>query len=130
MLNRITIMGRLTRDPEKTVFENDIAKARFSIACEQDFKSKSGKREVDFVDVVAWRSTADFVYSYFKKGSMVLVDGRLSIRTWVDSEGEKHRTTEIVAERVYFGESKAAGSDAPTADEDVETLAAEEDVPF
>ena len=107
MLNKIIMMGRLTRDPElRKAGETPVCS--FSIACDRDFKSKSGEKETDFVDVVAWRATAEFVSKYFTKGRMVVVEGRLQNRDWTDKEGNKRRTTEIIANNVYFGDSKPA----------------------
>lgn len=106
MLNRIIIMGRLTRDPELRRTQNGIAVAAFSLAVERDYKSQSGERETDFIDCVAWRGTAEFVSKYFSKGRMAVVEGRLQIRPWTDRDGNKRRSAEIVAENVYFGDSK------------------------
>lgn len=107
MLNHITIMGRLTRDPELRRTGSGIAVASFSVAVDRDYGSKDGgERETDFIDCVAWRQTGEFVSKYFSKGSMIVVSGRLQIRNWNDKEGNKRRSAEIVAENVYFGESK------------------------
>lgn len=106
MLNRIIIMGRLTRDPELRRTQSGIAVAAFSLAVERDYKSQSGERETDFIDCVAWRGTAEFVSKYFSKGRMAVVEGRLQIRPWTDRDGNKRRSAEIVAENVYFGDSK------------------------
>lgn len=114
MLNHITIMGRLTRDPELRRTGSGIAVASFSVAVERDFGNReNGERETDFIDCVAWRSTGEFVSKYFRKGSMAVVSGRLEIRTWTDKEGNKRRSAEIVADNVYFGESKR-DANAPT----------------
>lgn len=115
MLNHITIMGRLTRDPELRRTGNGIPVASFTIACDRDFSGKDGgEKEVDFIDCVAWRSTGEFVEKYFSKGRMAVVSGRLQIRGWTDKDGNKRRTAEIVADNVYFGDSKP-GSDNATA---------------
>ena len=106
MLNHIIIMGRLTRDPELRHTNNGVSVASFTLACDRDFKDKSGSKETDFVDCVAWRNTADFVASYFAKGRMAVVDGRLQTRKWTDRDGNKRTAYEIVAENVYFGDSK------------------------
>jgi len=106
MLNHIVLMGRLTRDPELRRTPNGVAVASFSIAVDRDFSSQGGERQTDFIDIVAWRGTAEFVSKYFFKGSMVVVSGRLQIRDWTDREGGKRRTAEVVADNVYFGESK------------------------
>ena len=106
MLNRIILMGRLTRDPELRRTQNGTAVTSFSLAVDRDFKSQSGERETDFIDIVAWRSTAEFVSKYFVKGRMAVVEGRLQIRDWTDREGGKRRSAEVVADNVYFGDSK------------------------
>lgn len=112
MLNRIIVMGRMTRDPELRRTNSGTAVASFSLAVDRDFKSQSGEKETDFIDVVAWRNTAEFVSKYFSKGRMAVVEGRLQIRDWTDKEGNKRRTAEIVADSVYFGDSKRDGGDA------------------
>ena len=107
MLNHIVIMGRLTRDPELRRTGTGVAVASFSVAVDRDFGNREGgERETDFIDCVAWRSTGEFVSKYFTKGSMIVVSGRLQIRSWTDKEGNKRRTAEVVADNVYFGESK------------------------
>ena len=109
MLNHITIMGRLTRDPELRRTGSGVAVASFTVAVDRDFSGKdSGERETDFIDCVAWRNTGEFVSKYFTKGSMAVVSGRLQIRSWTDKDGNKRRTAEVVADNVYFGESKRA----------------------
>ena len=107
MLNHITIMGRLTRDPELRRTGSGIAVASFSLAVDRDFSPKDGgERETDFIDCVAWRQTGEFVSKYFTKGRMAVVSGRLQIRSWTDKDGNKRRTAEVVADNVYFGDSK------------------------
>ena len=107
MLNHITIMGRLTRDPELRRTGSGIAVASFSLAVDRDFAPKDGgERETDFIDCVAWRQTGEFVSKYFSKGRMAVVSGRLQIRNWTDKDGNKRRTAEVVAENVYFGDSR------------------------
>ena len=111
MLNHIVIMGRLTRDPELRRTGSGIAVASFTVAVDRDFGGRDGgERETDFIDCVAWRQTGEFVSKYFTKGSMIVVSGRLQIRSWTDKDGNKRRTAEVVADNVYFGESKR-GSD-------------------
>jgi single-strand DNA-binding protein len=107
MLNHITIMGRLTRDPELRRTGSGVAVASFTVAVDRDFASReSGERETDFIDCVAWRQTGEFVSKYFTKGRMAVVSGRLQIRSWTDKDGNKRRTAEVVADQVYFGDSK------------------------
>ena len=106
MLNKIIIMGRLTRDPELRRTQSGTAVTSFTLAVDRDFKSQSGEKETDFIDVVAWRQTGEFVSRYFTKGRMAVVEGRLQIRDWTDREGVKRRSAEVVADNVYFGDSK------------------------
>lgn len=125
MLNVVTIMGRMTRDPELRKTGSGKSVASFSLAVERDRKNESGDRDVDFIDCVAWGQTGDFVSKYFQKGSMAVVSGRLQIRTWTDKDGNRRRAAEVIAENVYFcssrnGEQKhpdsfAAPSDASAA---------------
>ena len=113
MLNHITLMGRLTRDPELRYTASQIPVASFSLAVDRDFAGRDGgERQTDFIDIVAWRHTADFVSKYFTKGSMAVVSGRLQIRDWTDRDGNKRRSAEVVAENVYFGESKRSREDS------------------
>ena len=115
MLNHITIMGRLTRDPELRRTGSGVAVASFTVAVDRDFGGRDGgERETDFIDCVAWRQTGEFVSKYFTKGSMIVVSGRLQIRNWNDKDGNKRRSAEAVADNVYFGESKrSAESNSP-----------------
>ncbi|WP_312611435.1 single-stranded DNA-binding protein [Oscillibacter sp.] len=106
MLNKFIGMGRLTRDPELRRTGSGTAVTSFTLAVDRDFKGQNGEKEVDFIDTVAWRNTAEFVSKYFTKGRMAVVEGRLQIRDWTDKEGNKHRSAEIVADNVYFGDSK------------------------
>jgi len=107
MLNRIIIMGRLVRDPELRTTQSGIAVTSFTLAVDRDFKNRdSGEKSTDFIDVVAWRQTAEFVCKYFSKGRMAVAEGRLQIREWKDRDGNNRRTAEVVADNVYFGDSK------------------------
>ena len=107
MLNHITIMGRLTREPELRHTQSQTAVASFTLAVDRDFQSRdSGEKQTDFINCVAWRSTADLVSRYFHKGSMAVVSGRLQIRSYQDREGNNRTAAEVVAENVYFGESR------------------------
>lgn len=109
MLNHVAIMGRLTRDVELRRTDSGIAVASFAIACDRDYSNKtSGEKEVDFFDIVAWRNTAEFVSNYFTKGRMIAISGRLQTRSWTDKDGNKRKTTEVVAESCYFADSKPA----------------------
>ena len=107
MLNHITIMGRITRDPELRRTGGGVAVASFTLAVDRDFSGKDGgEKETDFIDCVAWRGAGEFVSRYFAKGSMAVVSGRLQIRNWTDKDGNKRRSAEVVADSVYFGDSK------------------------
>lgn len=106
MLNKIVIMGRLTRDPELRRTQSGTAVTSFTIAVDRDFKGQNGEKDTDFVDIVSWRNTAEFVSKYFTKGRMAIVEGRLQIRDWADKDGGKRRSAEVVADNVYFGDSK------------------------
>ena len=114
-MNRVCIMGRLTRAPELRRTQSGTAVTSFTLAVDDDFKDKqSGKRKTYFIDVVAWRQTAEFVNQYFAKGRMAIVDGRLQSRKWDDKDGNKHTTVEVIADSVYFGDSKRQeGNDSP-----------------
>lgn len=107
MLNHIVIMGRLTRDPEMRYTQSQLPVVSFTVAVDRDFGGRDGgERQTDFINCVAWRSTAEFVNKYFRKGSMAVVSGRLQIRQYQDREGNNRTAAEIVADNVYFGESK------------------------
>jgi single-strand DNA-binding protein len=111
MLNHIVLMGRLTRDPEMRRTGSGLAVASFAIAVDRDFADKqSGKKETDFIEIVAWRSTAEFVSKYFTKGRMAVIHGRLQMRKWQDKNGNNRISAEVVADQVYFGDSKKESS--------------------
>lgn len=110
MLNHITIMGRLTRDPELRRTGQGTAVTSFTVAVDRDIPGKDGSRETDFIDCVAWRQTGEFVAKYFTQGRMIIVDGKLQIRTWKDKQGNNRKTAEVIADNVYFGDSKPDGS--------------------
>ena len=115
MLNRIILSGRLTRDPELRHMPSGIPVASFSLAVNRDFKDKAtGETPVDFINIVAWRHTGEFAANYFAKGSIAVVEGRLQIRDWTDRDGGKRRSTEVLADNVYFGDSKRPVSDSDT----------------
>ena len=112
MLNHITIMGRLTRDPDLRYTASQTPVASFTLAVDRDYGGKDGQeRQTDFIDCVAWRQTAEFISKYYTKGSMAVVDGRLQLRDWVDKEGNKRRNAEVVIDNIYFGESKRRDSE-------------------
>lgn len=135
-LNKIIIMGRLTKDPELRHTPSGVAVASFTIACDRDFKDKStGEKNTDFIDVVAWRSTGEFVSKHFTKGRMAVAEGRLQMREWTDKEGNKRRSAEVVADNVYFGDSKkdgdaAAAKNQNPAHEQFEELSDDSELPF
>ena len=113
MLNHITIMGRLTRDPELRYTQSQTPVASFTLAVDRDFGNRDGgEKQTDFIDCVAWRQTAEFVSKYFTKGSMAVVSGRLQIRDWTDRDGGKRRSAEVVVDNMYFGESRRRDGDS------------------
>lgn len=114
MLNHITLMGRLTRDPEMRRTGSGIAVTGFTLAVDRDFKGQDGQKETDFIEIVAWRQTGEFAAKYLTKGRLAVVSGRLQIRTWTDKDGNKRKSTEVVADNVYFADSKK-DSTVPTA---------------
>ena len=119
MLNKVVIMGRLARDPELRRIQSGVSVTSFRIACDRDFKSQNGEKETDWIDIVAWRNTAEFVSKYFQKGRMAIVEGRLQTRDWTDKDGNRRVAVEVVADNVYFGDSKRDGGnsfDAPSFD--------------
>lgn len=117
MLNHIVLMGRLTRDPELRRTQSGISVASFTLAVDRDFASRDGgEKQTDFIDIVAWRNTAEFVSKYFAKGRMAVVSGRLQIRDWQDKDGNKRRSAEVVADNVYFGDSKKSSEGGYSSD--------------
>lgn len=106
MLNKIILMGRLTHDPELRRTQNGTAVTGFSLAVERDFKDEDGKRATDFIDIVAWRAAAEFVAKYFTKGRTAVVEGRLQIHDWKDKDGNNRHSAEVVADNIYFGDSR------------------------
>lgn len=115
MLNNVILMGRLTRDPEKRYTESGKAVTGFSLAVERDYKPEGGERSVDFIDCVAFGSSAEFVSKYFTKGQMAAVSGRLQVRNWTGTDGSKRRSTEVIVNSMHFcgGKQEAAGSNEP-----------------
>ena len=131
MLNTITIMGRLTRDPELRYTQNKTPVASFTLAVDRDFSGRDGsEKQTDFIDCVAWRSTGEFVSKYFSKGKMAVVDGRLQLRDWTDNNGNKRRSAEVIADHIYFADSKKDGQAADTAPQFAEIEDEDEDLPF
>ena len=110
MLNKVVLMGRLTRDPELRRTGSGNAVTSFLLAVDRDFVAAGAEKETDFIDIVAWRNTAEFVSKFFTKGRMAVVSGRLQIRIWTDKDGNKRRAAEVVADSVYFGDSKKDAS--------------------
>ena len=130
MLNSVIIMGRLTRDPEMRHTQNGTAVASLTLACDRDFKPKSGEKETDFIDVVVWGKAAEFAANYFNKGRMAIVEGRLQVRGWQDKDGNKRKSTEVVADRMYFGDSKQEGKKQTAPSDDFEEIEDDGDIPF
>ena len=114
MLNHIVLMGRLTRDPELRRTGSGVAVASFTLAVDRDFAAQGAEKETDFVDIVAWRNTAEFVSRYFTKGRMAVVEGRLQMRDWTDKDGNKRTSAEVVADHIYFGDSQRSGDTSNT----------------
>ena len=106
MLNKCFLQGRLTGDPDLRHTQNGVAVATFRLAVNRDFKDKDGERKADFISIVCWRGTAEFVSRFFAKGSMAVVDGRLQVREYTDKDGNRRYATEVIAENVYFSESR------------------------
>lgn len=113
MLNRIIVMGRLVRDPELRHTQAGKAVTSFTLAVDRDFKGQNGEREVDFIDIVAWGNTAEFVCNYFSKGRMAVAEGRLQLRDWTDKNGNKRKSAEIQVSNIYFADSKKDEYTAP-----------------
>ena len=132
MLNKIFIMGRMTRDPELRRTQTGTPVASFTLAVDRDLKDKqTGERKTDFIDCVAWRSTAEFISRYFSKGRQAVVVGSLQMRDWTDKEGNKRRSAEVVADNVYFGDSKREDGYSTTAASDgYDALSDDEPIPF
>lgn len=139
MLNKIFVMGRLTRDPELRRTNSGTAVTSFTLAVDRDFKNADGTKETDFIDVVAWRGTAEFTAKYFTKGRMAVVEGRLQMREWKDKDGNKRRNAEVIADNVYFGDSRSdnASGDHQAAKapvnvdaEDFDEVEDDDDLPF
>lgn len=133
MLNHIIVAGRLTKDPELRKTQSGVSVVSFTVACDRDFKNSEGTRDTDFITITAWRSTAEFVEKYFTKGRMAIVSGRLQNRSWTDKNGDKRISAEILADNVYFGDSKVSDSRETTATAGVSIGAEEctdEDLPF
>ena len=127
MLNEVILMGRLTRDPDVRMTQNGTTAANFALACERDYAPQGQDRETDFFDIVAFRNTADFVGQYFAKGQLVAVKGRLQQRDWTDKQGNKRRTTEILADRCYFAEKR---QDRDASDAGFQQMSDSTPVPF
>lgn len=127
MLNRIVIMGRLTRDPELRRTGSGVAVASFTLAVDRDFTGKDGEKETDFIDCVAWRQTGEFVSKYFTKGRMACVSGSLQLRDWTDKDGNKRRTAQVVADNVHFADSKRDNASSEMAYTEIED---DDDWPF
>lgn len=131
MLNHIILMGRMTRDPEESFGKNGKAVVRFTLAVDRDRKDESGKAQTDFIDCVCFGKTGEFVSKYFCKGRMAIVDGRLQVNQWEDEQGEKRKRASVVAQRVYFGDSKKdSGGDRGQSDAQWHDVDDDDDMPF
>lgn len=128
-------MGRLVKDPELRRTQSGTAVTSFRLAVDRDFKGQNGEKEADFIDVVAWRGTAEFVSKYFSKGRMAVVEGCLQMRDWTDRDGPKRRAAEVVADNVYFGDSKREDTcntyqEPPAKRQDLEPIDDDGELPF
>lgn len=133
MLNKVIIMGRLTRAPELRRTQGGTAVTSFTLAVDRDFKSQSGEKETDFIDVVAWRNTGEFAAKYLAKGRMAAVEGRIQVRDWQDKDGNRRKTVEVVADNVYFADSNrdSKPQDTPATNEpDFDEIEDDGDLPF
>ena len=128
MLNSVTLMGRLTRDPELKHTQSGTAVVSFTLAVDRDFKSQSGEKQTDFIACSSWRNTAEFISKYFSKGKMAVVSGRLQIREWMDKDGKNRRGAEVVVDSIYFGESKTQTAEQQTPE--FTEIEDEEELPF
>ncbi len=111
MLNKAIIMGRFVQNPELKYTPSNVPVVSFTVAVNRNFKDQNGQYPTDFIDCVAWRNTAEFISRYFQKGSLAVVEGAIQTRNWEDKNGSKRKTIEIVADNVYFAESKRNGSE-------------------
>lgn len=133
MLNSVIIMGRLTRDPELRRTQGGTAVTSFTMAVDRDFKSQSGEKETDFIDVVAWRNTGEFAAKYLAKGRMAAVEGRIQVRDWQDKDGNRRKSVEVVADNVYFADSKRDSKPQESrtvADQEFDEIEDDGDFPF
>ena len=142
MLNKVILMGRFTRDPELRSTPQGISTCSFSIAVDRNFVRAGEERKADFINCVAWRQTAEFISKYFKKGSMVALEGSLQTRSWDDQDGKKRYATDVVVSQVYFAESKRDSQGAPSDDafsqamdfgslpEPISPMGTDDDLPF
>ena len=131
MLNNVIIMGRLTRDPELRRTQGGTAVTSFTMAVDRDFKSQSGEKETDFIDVVAWRNTGEFAAKYLAKGRMAAVEGRIQVRDWQDKDGNRRKSVEVVADNVYFADSKRDSKPQESRDDqEFDEIEDDGDLPF
>jgi single-strand DNA-binding protein len=131
MLNSVIIMGRLTRDPELRRTQSGTAVTSFTMAVDRDFKSQSGEKETDFIDVVAWRNTGEFAAKYLAKGRMAAVEGRIQVRDWQDKDGNRRKSVEVVADNVYFADSKRDSKPQESRDDqEFDEIEDDGDLPF
>lgn len=133
MLNKVIIMGRLTRDPELRRTQGGTAVTSFTMAVDRDFKAQSGEKETDFIDVVAWRNTGEFAAKYLAKGRMAAVEGRIQVRDWQDKDGNRRKSVEVVADNVYFADSKRDSKPQESRtvdDQEFDEIEDDDDLPF
>ncbi|MBE7055465.1 MAG: single-stranded DNA-binding protein [Ruminococcaceae bacterium] len=141
MLNKVILMGRFTRDPELRSTPQGVSTCSFSIAVDRNFVRQGEERKADFINCVAWRQTAEFISKYFKKGSMVALEGSIQTRSWDDNDGKKRYATEVIVSQVYFAESKRdsqtpfaedsfASNDFGSLPEPISPMGTDDDLPF
>ena len=131
MLNKVILMGRLTRDPELRSTPQGVSSCSFSLAVDRNFVKQGEERKADFINCVAWRQTAEFISKYFKKGNMVALEGSIQTRSWDDNEGKKRYATDVVVSQVYFAESKSESATVPIMPiPEVPTMGEDDDLPF
>lgn len=115
-MNKVELIGRLTKDPEIKLTSNQTKYCGFTIAADRRFKDKEGQKQTDFINCLAWRNTAEFIAKYFKKGAKIAVVGSIQTRSYDDQQGQKHYVTEVVVDEVEFVESASAAAEAPSED--------------
>lgn len=132
MLNRAILMGRITKSPELKTTQNGVSVIQISIAVDRDYTPKGQEKQTDFIDVVAWRGTAEFIAKHFEKGQLIALTGSIQTRSYTDNQGNKRSVTEVIADQVYFcGGKNDNKKEKPSFDEnDFEEISTDSDLPF